>query len=623
MKKSIKLFPRFSAGDIKDGQGLYDNSSLKVVIIGCVAIVAALIIMSISSMLITSNAVVSKLKNSDLKNLAQSNGALIEGRIDRAVDASRLLANDPILRRWVSSGESDLAAGEIVKVEMAELIRDFGYDTAFIVDARTLNYWSYHDRIFERLDIVSPDDPSDAWFFKTMTIGKKYEINIDPNKQLKDTFVWINVLMGDINSPQGICGLGMRLDQVIGQLVQTETQDSTKNDLWLVDGQGRIYLSKDPRYQDHAIGEYLPPELTKTILKTGNSLIEYQIAEYENDQDQTYDIAYKNIRNTGWKLVVQIPRAESLSFLKMVTVNTVITCLIIILIMVLLFYILSYRIADPFKRALELNRELENKVVERTRELQEKNTKIQDSIEYAKMIQDAILPDRAEMSRALADYFVILKPRDIVGGDFYWLRSDPSGYFLAVGDCTGHGVPGALMTTAVNAMLNHIFDTNDQLSPASVLTELDQLIKKSFRAGTAVATVQYGLDAGILYICPGQKIIYSGANFSLLVNDANGIHEIKGQSRSIDCLQHQSRPFENHTMDYPEARTLYLATDGISSQPGGERQLPYGKSRLMATLAKNGHLPMAEQAAAIEDAFSQYAGSQEQRDDMTIIGFRL
>ena len=194
---------------------------------------------------------------------------------------------------------------------------------------------------------------------------------------------------------------------------------------------------------------------------------------------------------------------------------------------------------------------MEKKVAERTKELQEKNIKIQDSIEYAKMIQETILPSDSEMSDALKDYFLISKPRDIVGGDFYWMKTYKDHFLLVVGDCTGHGVPGALMTTSVISMLNHIVDELNNDNPAVILQELDRLVKQSFRGDSANENIEYGLDAGILYVSKEKKILFSGAAASAIISDKNGINEIKSITRTINCkMGTKEMSFENCEIKY-------------------------------------------------------------------------
>lgn len=267
---------------------------------------------------------------------------------------------------------------------------------------------------------------------------------------------------------------------------------------------------------------------------------------------------------------------------------------------------------------------LENKVRERTRELNEKNEKIQDSIEYAKMIQQTILPDEEEIRKVLKDYFIIWKPRDIVGGDFYWMRKFEDGFIIVVGDCTGHGVPGALMTMAVSAILDRIVEDICHDDPAFILTELNRLLNQSLRRGSERAGIQDGLDAGVLFVSGQGCVFYSGAHISLyLIKDGETV-EIKGGGRTIGKEIGKKEAFyENHKISLEPEMSCYMATDGITDQIGGEQKLPFGKKGLLAILQSIQHLPMEEQKKVVWSACEDYRRDEIRRDDITLIGFKL
>jgi serine phosphatase RsbU (regulator of sigma subunit)/HAMP domain-containing protein len=267
---------------------------------------------------------------------------------------------------------------------------------------------------------------------------------------------------------------------------------------------------------------------------------------------------------------------------------------------------------------------LEQKVAERTQELNDKNIKIQDSIEYAKMIQQAILPEDREFGKVFQEHFVIWKPRDIVGGDFYWLRSFEDGSLLVVGDCTGHGVPGALMTMAVNAILDRIVEDMSHADPAYILEELSRLLNQSLHRGRMTENVQDGLDAGVLFIPRQGKILFAAAHLSLFIVKDGEPFEIKGQNLTVGAeFYRRGKCFENHEFDLCSDAYFYLATDGLKDQAGGEKGFPYGKKRLMAVLASIHQRPMGEQKEIIWKEYEKYMGSEVPRDDLTMIGFKL
>lgn len=267
---------------------------------------------------------------------------------------------------------------------------------------------------------------------------------------------------------------------------------------------------------------------------------------------------------------------------------------------------------------------LENKVEERTRELNEKNLKIQDSIEYAKMIQQTILPDDDEMRKLFKDYFVIWNPRDVVGGDFYWMRKFEDGFLIVVGDCTGHGVPGALMTMAVNSILNHIVEEMCHDDPAFILNEMSPLLVQSLGRGRPENNIQDGLDAGAVFVSIDGKMLYAASRIALISVRDGEVIEIKGDRHTIGPrLRKNQKKFENEKIDMEPGTSFYLATDGVIGQMGGEERLPFGKKRLLSLLKSIQRCPMEEQKKIIWSAFEEYKKEEILLDDVTIMGFRL
>jgi serine phosphatase RsbU (regulator of sigma subunit)/HAMP domain-containing protein len=265
---------------------------------------------------------------------------------------------------------------------------------------------------------------------------------------------------------------------------------------------------------------------------------------------------------------------------------------------------------------------LEEMVESRTKELSEKNRSIQDSIEYAGMIQQTILPDEGEMNKIFKEYFVIWNPRDIVGGDFYWMKKFAGGFVIAVGDCTGHGVPGALMTMAVSSMLDSIADDICNDDPAFMLHELNRSLIRSLRKEKIGTGVSDGLDAGILCVLDSGKILYCGARISLFIIQNGEMVEIQGIKHTIGTELKQ-KSFVNQEIVFSTGMSLYLATDGIKDQVGGERHIPFGKKRLIDLLKSMQEYSMDEQKNILWSAFSDYMKYETPRDDITVLGFRL
>jgi serine phosphatase RsbU (regulator of sigma subunit) len=304
-------------------------------------------------------------------------------------------------------------------------------------------------------------------------------------------------------------------------------------------------------------------------------------------------------------------------------INTGIACLITLLLVIVMFYMISHKIADPYKRTLLINRELEKKVDERTRELNEKNTKLVDSIEYAKMIQESILPPVEELAKLFKEYFILWKPKDIVGGDFYYTRRLDKGYIVAVGDCTGHGVPGALMTMTVNSILNHIVDEICNDNPAVILKELNRLLKQALRGRNSIRALDDGVDGMILYISEHGEMLFAGAKASLYYTDKKGVHFVKGNNKGIGYEKTtEGYEFECVNIGFDDESVFYITTDGFLDQNGDGNQYSFGRKRFEVIISECMNLNLGQQKDIFEKKLQSYMGSELQRDDITVLAFK-
>jgi serine phosphatase RsbU (regulator of sigma subunit) len=390
-----------------------------------------------------------------------------------------------------------------------------------------------------------------------------------------------------------------------------------------VDSKGKIHLSGDLSHNGLYLNDFVPPDVVRQVLRDDDKAPRPKVIEYSGADGSTMDLAYQSTRSTSWKLALQVPRSESIAILGTIKLNTVIAGLISLLLMIFVFYFVSRRIADPLKRALLLTKEMENKVSERTRELAEKNRNIIDSINYAKRLQEAILPTADEMAAVFGDYFVLWKPRDIVGGDFYWVRRiDADRSLTAVIDCTGHGIPGAFMTMAVNSILNHIVDQNYN-DPAAVLAELNRRLKATLHRKEGNEMADDGLDIGLCLFDRTQGVTFAGAKTSLFVKQGDKVEVIRGDAKSIGYRSSRADlEFTSHSRGIDAGVVFYMTTDGYLDQNGGDKDFPFGRERLVQALIKQGGRPVTEQREDLAKVLGEYMGNEPQRDDITMLGFK-
>jgi len=282
---------------------------------------------------------------------------------------------------------------------------------------------------------------------------------------------------------------------------------------------------------------------------------------------------------------------------------------------------------------------LEKKVHQRTEELQKahellnyQHRHIRDSINYAQRIQQAIIPTEAELRTVLPGSFVLFRPLDVVSGDFLWYGHTDNGVTLvAAVDCTGHGVPGALMSMIGHQLLDQALKLRSNSEPSQILTELHCEIRRLFsqRADTEKNSrnaVTDGMDVALCAIDrEGGIISFSGARRPLYISDANGVHELNGSKFTIgaeDRMQVDPQ-LKTTTVQYTPGTCVYLTTDGYYDQFGGPDDGKMLKRRFLDRLGEIHALPMHEQKEHLDDFFMEWKGEARQTDDMLVVGIHL
>lgn len=257
--------------------------------------------------------------------------------------------------------------------------------------------------------------------------------------------------------------------------------------------------------------------------------------------------------------------------------------------------------------------------------IQEKNRNITDSIRYALTIQQAVLPTPEEMNRLFNDYFVIFKPKDIVSGDFYWAVNYKGKTFVAIVDCTGHGVPGGFMSMIGNALLNEIVTIERIFSPAAILEKLHQDVRAALQQEKAKN--DDGMDISIFSLdktTEGNKITFAGAKQSIYYVENHQINKLKGDRMSIGGRRSKRRDitFNEQTIMLPNNSMIYMMTDGFADQSDLQGQ-KIGSNIILEQLAKVENLSADKQKQELETLLEQHQRTAPQRDDITLLGIRL
>jgi len=268
--------------------------------------------------------------------------------------------------------------------------------------------------------------------------------------------------------------------------------------------------------------------------------------------------------------------------------------------------------------------DLEQRVTDRTLELTLKNKDILDSIIYAKRIQSGLLSPESDLIAMFPNSFTLASPRDIVSGDFFWVLERNDRKFIVVADCTGHGVPGALMSVIGNNLLNQIIIEEHFENPSVILQQLDTRLKDAVKGGHG--EVRDGMDIVLCMIDNGfHELYYAGAYRPLFISNADGtISELLPDRQSIGgSMMEEKKHFVTKRMPIVPKQRIYLTSDGYYSQFGGPNNKKFMKSRFIQTLQDiQGHT-MAEQKQLLRTALIEWQGDHEQVDDVLVVGLEL
>lgn len=272
---------------------------------------------------------------------------------------------------------------------------------------------------------------------------------------------------------------------------------------------------------------------------------------------------------------------------------------------------------------------LEQQVKERTAEItkqkeiiEEKNKDITDSINYAKRIQEATLASKEIKYSLFSNAFVLFKPKDIVSGDFYWFAGKDGKRLIAACDCTGHGVPGALMSMIGNNLLNKIVNERAITGAANVLTYLDQEVRLTLKKEENIDSKD-GMDVAMLTFSGTHELEYAGANRPLWLVRNGKLEEIKATKISIGGDRYgENIEFTGHNLKLQDGDTVYISSDGFADQFNNEDKKLMTR-RFKEILLSIQHLSMTEQEKYLDEFIEKWKGGLEQTDDILVIGIRI
>ncbi len=461
------------------------------------------------------------------------------------------------------------------------------------------SYFMYCDQTLSRLDAVaktlSYEINGDVHYLLTSSVKDSTQIRKNEDnslyKEIRETLV----------KAQKANGLSSDISTLI--------YDEKKDQFYYVVNSGL-----EPYYLDEY---YQNKEQFLKLYKTGGKLPVY------SDEYGTWLTAICPIKNSSGNVVAIVEVDEKYGdFLDVIDGDLYKKIGISLLIFVITAVILLWQLRQILLGEDAIKKELE----ESYDVINQHNEDMLNSINYAKKIQTAILPPLQVIKTNIPTSFVFYLPKDIVSGDFYFFKQIDEGskYLIAACDCTGHGVPGALMSIIGSNFLDHIV-SEDVYSPAEILTRLNKSVINTLRQDDLNSESRDGMDMAICLIDKkNNTVTYAGANRPLYTVDAEGLClETKGDKRPIGGLDNSLFVFKEHSFIIDKNTSYYMFTDGFIDQFGGEKDKKFTTKRFKELLAQIAKLGLPEQKQTIESAFYNWKTKNEQTDDVLVIGFKV
>ncbi|MDC8802459.1 biofilm regulation protein phosphatase SiaA [Halomonas pacifica] len=528
---------------------------------------------------------------------------------------------------------------------------------------------------------LSPQREEDAWYFATMDSSATYNINVNVDRALERAMIWLNIKIMDDGEPLGLAGGSIDLSDFLDRFIRSAPAGLTP---MIIDSRGALQAHADPEriaLSSVNLSQALNGDLGLYAMLDGATQREALRAAIQQATRRPGEIATLETTLEGEPRLLTLGYIPELRWLMVTTLDLgayplldsrwfwpmVLALGLILAILMGAFAYATHRLILRPLRRLTLSaqaiaggdysprlptgrddeigalsqafsrmanqverytRDLEGQVRERTRALETAHAEMAaahqqlgDSIQYASIIQRAILPDN-QLERHLAHHYGVLwKPRDTVGGDFYVFRASGRGYLLGVVDCAGHGVPGAMMTMLARALIDQAIARHSADDPAALLTEIDRRGRELLPAERLPSSIATNMDLGLVWVDPHrERLTYAGAKIDLYASDGETLTRLKANKRAIG----HRRPghYSNQHLPLAAGHSYYLCSDGFLDQAGGSHGFGFGNPRFEALIKAQAGRPLGEQMQAFEAALSAYRGELPQRDDITLLAFR-
>ncbi|MFY0991501.1 biofilm regulation protein phosphatase SiaA [Halomonas sp. C05BenzN] len=608
----------------------------------------------------------------------------IRAPLARELALSRRLANSVVTREWLEAPHDPERRTRFF--EEAEGFRQqFGSTTYFVIDHARGDYYlgdSPNGSATSPRHRLSTASAQDAWYFATMGSSASYTIEVTDDPPLERPMIRVGVKVRDGDRLLGLAGGGLDLQHFLDRFIRDSAPGMTP---MLVDPRGvlqahpeqaRMALGTTVNPFDDTSGQRIQSLVDDEAQREAvRRALQHALRSPGDIVTLDVDMAGEpRLLSVGYLPELQWLLATALDLEAAPLLNSrwfwplVTTLVLVLATLMAVFAYATHRlilapldrlkhsaraIADgdfatrlPTERRDEIGelslafshmahqveqhtQQLEEKVRQRTLDLQRANTEmvaarrqVDASLEYASIIQRAILPAR-QLSDHLPEHHAVLwQPRDQVGGDFYVFRAADRGYLMGVIDCAGHGVPGSLMTMLARAIIDHAILRVGIDDPAAILNETDRQNRATLHRDTLPRSIATNMDVGLVWVEPAAgRLTFAGAKMSLHASDGEQLEVHPGGKRPLG----HKRPmtYRNQVMPLKRGWTHVLSTDGFLDQAGGEHGFGFGTRRFESMLRRHARAPLAQQIAAFEAELERYRGEHPQRDDITLLCFRF
>lgn len=266
---------------------------------------------------------------------------------------------------------------------------------------------------------------------------------------------------------------------------------------------------------------------------------------------------------------------------------------------------------------------VENELRTEREKLQVAAKQINDSLLFASILQNAIMPTEEELARHFSQYLLHYRQKDVIGGDLLWIRERDGQISIACMDCTGHGVPGAMLSMAAHFSLNDVFDKQAYTDPADLLEDFNTQFYRHFHCNKDSSnSINHGLDIGLAIVDADRKELkYAGTHQSLICTSGKDLTVFRGFPGYIG--NENLHVEKTHTIQIDRGHKYFMFTDGISDQFGGPKNKKFLTKRLRDVLKRTHLLEMPAQSSEIVKTLKDWQGDEEQTDDMLLVGFTI